>query len=158
MANMGLVSECGSLVGSDGEEVRGRERVEEIPALAQLAPTACRLPHHNFLPRPLHPLLLAPRHLSEMQCITTAPPPPPPADQVVHSYILNSQSGQTHELATSCINSAVQTPDYREYQKIHPVASLLIPGRSICRSFPNEVFPSGGSCSSLHLPSQCAAP
>ena len=57
-ANMGLVSECGSLVGSDGEEVRGRERVEEIPALAQLAPTACRLPHHNFLPRPFHPLLL----------------------------------------------------------------------------------------------------
>ena len=112
-ANMGLVSECGSLVGSDGEEVRGRERVEEIPALAQLAPTACRLPHHNFLPRPLHPLLLlTPRHLSEMQCITTTPPP---ADQVVHSYILNSQSGQTHELATSCINSADQTSDYIEY-------------------------------------------
>ena len=135
----------------------GREWRRSLP-WPSLPPQPAGCPTTTFCPAPstLSSCLLG---ISARCNVLPLPPlPPPPADQVVHSYILNSQSGQTHELATSCINSAVQTPDYREYQKIHPVASLLIPGRSICRLFPNEVLPSGASCSSLHLPSQCAAP
>ena len=128
-----------------GEEVRPRERVEEIPALASGCPALPRC--HTFCPAPLQ-TNPASAHLSEMQCIT----PPWPGGPVLHSQLAVwplPTCNIPHQPSCWSINMICKIPHGNIFPSIKAFAHLL--------NFPSHVFPSRCSYSRLQLPSQFAA-